>query len=94
MKLLCVLIVAMLPLMACHLIIADDSSEKQGYLTVRTSDKIQESEDSKLTERCLNDGDDCDTGDDCCSGLCIFDEYFSYCDDSDPYYDDYDEYYY
>nr|AKB91369.1 conopeptide Mi031 [Conus miles] len=80
MKLLCVLIVAMLPLMACHLIIADDSSEKQGYLTVRTSDKIQESEDSKLTKRCLDDGDDCQVGDDCCSGSCVFDEGDSFCE--------------
>ena len=32
---------------------------------------------------CLNDGEDCDTDEDCCSGYCEFDDpdYYPYCTD-------------
>nr|AXL95677.1 conotoxin precursor superfamily O1 [Conus ermineus] len=71
MKLTCVLIVAVLFLSACQLITADDSREKQGYSAVRSSDKIQDSDDLKLTKRCTDGGALCDPEDHDCCGECL-----------------------
>nr|AGG19138.1 conotoxin Di6.3 [Conus distans] len=71
MKLTCMVIVTMLFLMACQLITADYSRERREYSDVRSSDKIQDSEDSKLTKRCTEEGEACEPEDhDCCSERC------------------------
>nr|AMP44709.1 conotoxin [Conus betulinus] len=72
MKLTCLLIVAMLFLMACQLITAEYPRKKQGYSAVRSRDKIQRSDYLKLTKRCTDDGDVCEIGNhNCCSGSCL-----------------------
>nr|QGV13650.1 conopeptide [Conus arenatus] len=71
MKLSCVLILAVLFLMACQLNTADDSTDKEEYRAVKLRDAMRDFIDSRS---CGQQGQVCFSNLPCCSGLrcCVF----------------------